>query len=124
VLGDFSTYPAWNPLTPAVEGEPQAGEIVHLTVRLGGSTMKRVHRVSRADGTALCWTIESAAPWFLRGERCQTLRATETGCRYENDERVEGLVSPIVELFYAAKVRAALEDVGRSLRDHLVASPR
>ena len=105
-----------------MDGKPEAGEIVQLTVELGGSRMKRVHRVSRADGQALCWTIESAAPWFLRGERCQTLTPTATGCRYENDERVEGLVSPLVELFYARKVQAALEAVGEALRDHL-ASP-
>lgn len=124
MLSDFSTYPDWNPLTVRVDGPAKEGEIVRLTVLLGGSKMKRTHRVSRADGTALCWTIETGATWFMHGERCQTLTPTESGCLYENDERVEGFISPIVELFYGKKVHAALEEVGVALRDHLVATPR
>lgn len=123
VLGDFSTYPAWNPLTPRVVGEPTAGELVTLHVRLAGQRMKRVHRVSRADGTGLCWTIEFPVAFLMRGERCQTLTPTQTGCTYRNVEVVEGLVGPLVQLFFGATIRRSLEQVGANLRDHLVASP-
>ncbi|MCP4806332.1 MAG: SRPBCC domain-containing protein [Proteobacteria bacterium] len=123
VLGDFSTYPDWNPLTPRVVGLPEVGSLVTLHVLLAGQKMKRVHRVSRADGTALCWTIEFPVPFLMRGERCQTLTPTQTGCTFRNVEIVEGLVGPMVQLFFGSTIRASLEAVGTNLRDHLVAGP-
>ena len=122
VLGDVSTYPDWNPLTPRVVGELQVGQLVTLYVRLAGMKMKRVHRVSRADGTGLCWTIEFPLPFLMRGERCQTLIPTQTGCVYRNVEIVEGWVGPLVQLTFGSTIRAGLLAVGRNLRDHLVAS--
>lgn len=122
VLGEFSTYPDWNPLTPRVVGARRVGELVTLHVRLAGMKMKRVHRVSRADGTGLCWTIEFPLAFLMRGERCQTLTPTQNGCVYRNVEIVEGLVGPFVQLTFGSTIRAGLEQVGRNLRDHLVAS--
>ncbi len=121
-LADFSTYADWNPLTPRVDGSLDVGETVTLTVRLGGNKMKRKHTLSRADGTALCWTIQSGAPWLIRGERCQTLTDLGDGTtRYENEERVEGLVGPLVKLTYGRTIQSALEAVGEGLKAHVEA---
>ncbi len=122
VLADFSSYPAWNPLTPKVEGSLEVGTTVTLHVRLGGNRMTRQHTLSRADGEALCWTIQSSVPWFMRGERCQTLTDLGDGrTRYENEERVEGLVGPLVSLSYGRTIQASLEAVGEGLKAHVEA---
>jgi hypothetical protein len=122
----FADYGDWNPLSYRVSGTPAEGELVELRVKLGGQKMKRTHRISRVQAPTetepgdLCWTIISATPWLMRGERCQ--RVIPTGpqsCRYENDERVEGLAGPIVGLFFGAKVRAGIEAIGPALATYV-----
>jgi len=118
-LIDFSTYEQWNPLTPRVRGEPKEGEIVALTVHLGGQWMKRRHQVSRADGAALCWTI-TGPRWLMHGERCQTLTDLGDGrSRYSNREAVHGLAGVFVQLFMKGTLRRALEAVGAGLKAHV-----
>lgn len=115
-LVDFDRYPEWNPLTVKVRGEPREGETVRLTVHLGGQRMKRTHRVSRADGTALCWTIEGPQ-WLMHGERCQTLTDLGDGrTRYANREGVHGLAGPFVALTFRGTIRRALEATGEALK--------
>ena len=119
ILKDFDSYPEWNPLTVKVRGELKVDEVVKLHVQLGGQRMVRKHIISRVvENEALCWTIRSKQPWLMRGERCQRLTALEDGgCRYENDERVEGLSSILVSLFFAGKIKSALEAVGDKLKE-------
>ncbi len=115
LLGDTSTYEAWNPLTPRVDGELAVGADVTLHVRLGGMKLKRVHTVSRFEqDTAVCWTIKPS--FWMHGERCQTLTPTQTGCTYANVEVVEGLLGPLVGLFYGGTIRRSLEAVGEGLK--------
>ena len=116
-LVDFARYPEWNPLTVKVVGEPRVGEAVRLTVQLGGQRMKRTHAVSRADGTALCWTILGGPAWLIRGERCQTVRDLGEGrSRYANREVVQGAAGPFVALVFGGAIRRALEATGAALR--------
>ena len=119
ILVDFPTYEKWNPLTVKVKGEARVEEVVKLHVQLGGQRMVRSHVISRVDANeALCWTIRTRQPWLMRGERCQTLTSLENGgCRYDNDERVEGLASVFIRLFFTGKIRAALEQVGEGLKE-------
>ncbi len=119
ILIDFAAYPEWNPLTVQVHGEPRFGEVVRLHVDMGGKPMVRKHEISRVDAeAALCWTIRTRRPWLMRGERCQTLEATGPDhTLYHNDERVEGLVGPLVQLTYGRKIRTALEAVGAALKE-------
>ena len=115
LLGVPATYADWNPLTPRIEGDLVEGADVTLHVRLGGMRMKRVHTVSRVEPeVALCWTIKPS--FWMHGERCQTLTATPTGCTYTNVEVVEGLLGPLVALFYEGTIRRALEAVGAGLK--------
>lgn len=117
-LVDFAAYPEWNPLTVAVEGQPEVDAVVKLEVMLGGKKIRRSHVISRVDApTALCWTIRTRKPWLMRGERCQALEDLGNGrCRYSSDERVEGLSSWLVAMFYKGTLRRALEDVGEALK--------
>ena len=119
ILVDFPNYEAWNPLTVKVKGEAKVDEVVKLHVQLGGQRMVRSHVISRVDeNKALCWTIRTRQAWLMRGERCQTLTALESGgCLYENDERVEGLSSVVVGLFFSGKIKSALEAVGAKLKE-------
>jgi len=119
ILVDFPNYEAWNPLTVKVKGEAKVDEVVKLHVQLGGQRMVRSHVISRVDeNEALCWTIRTRQPWLMRGERCQTITPLDDGrCRYSNDERVEGLSSLIVGLFFSGKIRGSLEQVGEQLKE-------
>ena len=114
LLGDPSTYGPWNPLTPRIDGDLVVGGDITLHVRLGGMKMKRVHQVSRYEHGAVCWTIKPS--FWMHGERCQTLEATQEGCIYRNVEVVEGLLGPLVGLFYEGTIRRALVAVGEGLR--------
>ncbi len=115
LLADPATYQDWNPLTPRIDGELVVGEEVTLHVRLGDRRLRRVHAVSRVEpGRALCWRIRPSL--WMRGERCQTLEPTETGCTYRNEEVIEGVLGPLVSLFYGRVLRASLEGVGEGLK--------
>jgi hypothetical protein len=118
LLGDFGTYGAWNPLTPRIDGDLIEGSVVTLHVRLGGQKMVRKHIISRVEkARAICWTIRSRWPWLLRGERCQTLEELGDGrCRYANEERVHGLASWLVALFFRGKIRGSIAAVGEALK--------
>ena len=89
-----------------------------LTVELGTRRMKRQHRISKVvPGERLCWTIESALPWFIRGERCQLVEPNGTGgTLYRNIEEVHGVVGPLVGLFFSPNIRAGLEGLGAALK--------
>ena len=121
LLGEFGTYGEWNPLTPRIDGELAEGAVVTLHVRLGGQKMVRKHVVSRVEqARAICWTIRTRRPWLLRGERCQTLEDLGEGrCRYANEERVHGLASWLVALFFRGKVRRSIEAVGEALKSRV-----
>ena len=118
VLLDFASYGEWNPLTYRIEGAPVTGAVLKLHVKLGKQQLVREHVVSRVEkNAALCWRIQSNSPWWIRGERCQRLEELGDGrCRYQNEERVEGLVSLVVALIYQAKIRRGLEAVGEALK--------
>ena len=117
-LVDFPRYGEWNPLTPRVEGDALVDAVLTLHVVLGGSKLVRKHVVSRVDSpNALCWTMRTRKPWLMRGERCQTLEELGEGrCRYANEERVHGLISWIVALFFQGRIRRSIESVGEALK--------
>ena len=126
ILLDFAAYPEWNPLTFQVVGSPIVETPVVLHVLLGRQTMVRTHVMSRVDvEQALCWRIQTKASWLMRGERCQRLELLQDGrCRYTNEERVEGIIAPLVALFFRRRVQSGLEAVGQALkrraeRDHV-----
>ena len=118
ILIDFPSYGEWNPLTPRVEGDVVVDAVLTLHAVLGGSRMVRKHVVSRVDPpTALCWTIRTRKPWLMRGERCQSLEDLGEGrCRYANEERVHGLLSWVVALFFKGRIRHSLEAMGEALK--------
>ena len=117
VLARLEDYESWNPFTVAVRGKLAEGEVVKLTVKLAGKTVKRRHQISALSAPSrICWTILSDQPWLIRGERCQTVEPIEGGSRYSNEEVVEGLVAPLVQLFYGSAIEAGLHALGQGLK--------
>ena len=120
ILTDFEHYGAWNPLILRVKtvSQPRVGMDLQFVVSLAGRKMKRTHVLSRFDASTrvLGWTLKSDATWWAHGERVQRVESLGPGrCRYTNDEQVHGLIGVISGLLVEAKVRAALEAVGREL---------
>ena len=117
----FEDYERWNPLTPRIEGLPEPGRVVTLSVSLLGMRLTRLHRVSRVESPhLLAWTIESRFGWWLRGERRQSLESSvDGGCVYRNEEEIRGFGSLFVNMFLSGVLRRSLEAVGLGLKRYV-----
>lgn len=109
-LMDTGRYGEWNPFVTAVKGEIAKDHRVTLTVDLGGRIQKQRLVVREVViPSLLVWTLAHEHGVFLRGGRTQRVIPTEGGCRYESEERLEGLLSPVVSLFFERGIRDGME---------------
>jgi len=118
ILRDLERYPEWNPFTPRAESNLDVGDPVHLDVRLRGSKLsKRVEIVSAAEPHRLCWGMTMGAPFLLSAERCQVLTAIdEHRTRYVTEDRISGLLSPLVIGLFGGAMERGFADCASALK--------
>lgn len=115
LLTDLDSYERWNRFTPRIQGELRVGARLVLWARVGPFLMPNLERIEVLDeGRELTW----GTTWplgLLRGRRWQRLHPTPDGCRYETEERFEGLLAPLVALFAGSLVRRGFESMAAGL---------
>lgn len=116
-VGDFATYPAWNPFTPKVEGKCAAGELVQVTVRLGGEPFTMPRRVLTADADkCFCWTGAAWYSVFTPGQRSVTLQAQPDGSTLVIDDEYVGGISWMMSKKLCDTIRERMEGFGAGLK--------
>jgi hypothetical protein len=69
VLTDFNSYPEWNPFITAVQGKPEAGERLVVTIQPPGRKGRdfRPSVLAAREGQELRWLGRLVAPDTQRG---------------------------------------------------------
>jgi hypothetical protein len=118
VLVDFARYAQWNPFTPKVSARLEEGAPVDMLVRLWtGLRDQREHIRKVVPGERLCWGMHMVAPWLVSGERCQWLEPMEGGrTRYVTEDRISGLLTPVVLTLYGRSMQRGFEGVAEGLK--------
>lgn len=117
VLVDFPRYPEWNPFTIAVSTSLKLGGPVDMQVVLNGRC-RRQREVLRGLEVErlLCWGTVMGAAWLLWAERRQTLEPVAEGTRYISEDRIEGLLEPVVRWLYAASLEQGFTAMAHALK--------
>lgn len=137
VLVDFDAYPEWNPITRVVQPHTELalGERVHLSVSWGPYEedgqpvdVRSLVPALELDETLSVLEAPYALAWsdnrgvILRAERIQHLSPLPDGrTRYATNERMEGLLVPIVARVYARRIIAGFRACGLALKSRVEA---
>jgi demethylmenaquinone methyltransferase/2-methoxy-6-polyprenyl-1,4-benzoquinol methylase len=127
VLTDFADYPDWNPFMFSVEGRPEVGQRLQITMqRPGGSVMRFGARVLVADPPReLVWVGEgSTAHWpgLLRGERRVAIEPLAGGqSLLRMRTTFTGLLSPL--MVWLDRYRPAFAAMEAALKARAEAAP-
>jgi hypothetical protein len=119
ILTDLERYPDWNPFTPKVESTLEVGAAVHLHTRLRSERL--AHRVEtvteHVPGERVCWGMTLGARFVLAAERRQILTPLELDrTRYLTDDRISGMLTPIVMAFWGEAMQRGFDDVAAALK--------
>lgn len=111
VLTDFAAYPQWNPFIVRLEGTPQVGARLSVTVRPpSGKPMSFRPTVLAADaGRALRWRGRVLMPGIFDGEHSFRLEPTAAGCRFHHDETFGGVLVPLFGTMLDSTARGFVE---------------
>ena len=118
VLVDVDRYPEWNSFTTRVRSSLEPGQPIWMRVDLGWITLWFRERVREVEAPRrLVWGLR--VPGLLAAERIQTLEPTESGCRYETVDTIEGTLAPLVHGLFGRGLergfRRVAEDLARRL---------
>lgn len=118
VLSDFERYPEWNPFTPEVRTTLEPGTPVEMRVVLWTGVRDQREVVRQVvPGERICWGMHMGAPWLVNAERCQWLEPLPGGrTRYVTEDRIAGVVAPLVLLLYGASMQRGFDGVARGLK--------
>lgn len=119
ILTDLERYPDWNPFTQKVESTLELGAEVHLYTRLRSERL--VHRVeyvtAHVPGERICWGMTMGARIVLAAERRQILTPLDAArTRYLSDDRISGMLTPIVMAFWGAAMQRGFDAVAAALK--------
>jgi hypothetical protein len=125
VLTDFSRYPEWNPFTPEVEAELRPGAPVRLAALVGGLRfVERGEVVEVEPGSAIRWHVFPMPRALVWGDRVQRVEALGEGrCRFSSEDRLRGLLAPVVALLVGSLVTRGFEAAGAALKRRVEAGP-
>jgi len=119
ILADLPTYAEWNPFTPRIETDFQVGSPIVLHVSFDGAKPRRQVEILRrwAPGEELRWSMTMGPAWLFRAERIQRVDVlAEDRCRYVSEDAFAGVVSPVVEALYGAKVQRGFDALAAGLK--------
>lgn len=119
VLADFARYPEWNPFVRAVEGRPEPGTRLHVTVQPpGGKPMRFRPRVLAAvPGAELRWLGRLGLPGLFDGEHRFMLAPHAPGVtRLRHEEHFSGLLVGAMKRQLDTGTRAGFEAMNAALK--------
>lgn len=105
ILCDFPSYGRWNPYVRAIEGRPEVGASLAVSLEPPGGRAMRFRPVIVAldENRELRWKGKLLIPGLFDGEHWFRLREnTNGGTRFDHGEQFSGLLVP--------RFRPALED--------------
>jgi hypothetical protein len=97
ILTDFPAYPAWNPFITSIEGDPQPGARLRITIAPPGRrpmTFRPVLLVAARE-RELRWLGRLFIPGLFDGEHAFRLEQRAEFCRFHHSERFSGLLLPL-----------------------------
>jgi hypothetical protein len=103
VLMDFAAYPSWNPFVLAIEGKPEPGETLRVTIRPpGGEARSFKPTVLRVQSpAAFVWRGSLPIPGLFTGEHSFQLTRAGDGTRLRHSERFSGILVPFLRKILA-----------------------
>jgi hypothetical protein len=120
-LTDLDSYHLWNPFTPKVETNWKIGEPVVLTVQMkkGKKPIRQVEYLTRyTPNDELAWGMKWSI--FLKAERVQQIIIDTNGnASYFTEDIIQGVLSPIVHLFYGKAIQNGFVALANSLKKYL-----
>lgn len=118
VLEDLERYGEWNPFTPKIETTRELGAPILLHVSFDGAKPFIQREIIRrwAPGEELRWGMTMGPAWLFRAERFQRVDPIDAQrSRYQSEDAFAGLMSPLVEALYGAKVQRGLDATAAAL---------
>ena len=120
-LTDLDEYSTWNPFTTRVETDWQTGSRVILTVQMheNSKPIRQVEYITRfVPGRELAWGMDWGI--WLKAERTQQVIEDSPGSvRYKTEDRIHGLLCPLVHLLYGRSIQAGFEKMAVSLKKYI-----
>ncbi len=119
ILADLRAYADWNPFTPRVDTDFVIGHPIVLFVCFDGRAPRQQVEILREwePGKQLRWGMTIGPAWFFRAERVQRVEPLgDDRCRYVSEDAFAGVLSPVVEALYGAKVQRGFDAMAAALR--------
>ena len=94
ILTDFSAYPAWNPFITTIEGDPNPGARLKITIAPPGRrpmTFRPVVLIAARE-RELRWLGRLFVPGLFDGEHAFRLEQRAEACRFHHSERFSGVL--------------------------------
>jgi hypothetical protein len=119
ILTDFDRYPEWNPFNVGMATDFEMGSAVRMEVALTGSRTQRQteYITTLVPGQKVCWSMNQTPAWLIGATRCQRLEPLDGGCtRYTSDDKITGVLTPLVMLIYGRAMQRGFESVCKALK--------
>jgi hypothetical protein len=119
VLTDFSAYPTWNPFITSIDGKPQPGAQLRVTIAPPGRRPMTFRPVvlTVTAGRELRWRGRLLMPGLCDGEHTLQLEPLSTaGCRLHHIERFSGLLVGLVSGSLLDATREGFEAMSGALK--------
>jgi len=98
---------------PVASSSGEIGTRIRLTVVLRGLRVTAPETVRELTAPSrLVWGFDF---WVIWAERVQTLTPTPEGCHYVTEDRIGGLLSPIVGLMFGRALQSGFEQMTADL---------
>ncbi|MSQ24153.1 MAG: SRPBCC domain-containing protein [Chloroflexi bacterium] len=119
VLTNFPAYPAWNSFVPDISGELEVGKYLNAYFQApGGPGMRFRPRVLEVSpGRELRWLGQLLMVGLFDGEHRFAIEPLDPNrVRFLHEERLNGLLVPIVEKLFGRQTRNGFEAMNRGLK--------
>lgn len=126
VLIDFPAYPAWNPFVRSIEGTPEVGSTLKVSVQPeGGKGMTFQPTVLAAiPNQELRWRGRVLVPGIFDGEHYFQIQPLQSGSSlFIHGERFSGVLIPFFKSALNAGTRAGFVAMNRALKERAEGLP-
>jgi len=119
VLTDFRAYATWNPFITSIDGKPQPGTQLRVTIALPGRRPMTFRAVvlTATPRRVLRWRGRLLMPGLFDGEHAFQLELLSTaGCRLHHTERFSGLLVGLTGRSLLDATREGFEAMNAALK--------
>lgn len=119
-ITDLSTYKLWNPWLIDGQGSCEVGDVVEITVLLGGKPSRIRHQVIAAEPNKLFhWRDLGWMTFLADGDRKRELLVDGDACIYQVDLHIHGPLSFLVKWLMAKDLQHGLEQEALALKAYV-----